>query len=585
MQRHALAAALLCAIALSACRSTAPGDQAAVPPPPPPPAPPAPMADVAAEGYANPSAQLDSIVVTGTRLRAEEAKAARMAYAPAPAAAYAVAPQPPYYAQPANTEKYAERDDNPVQRVAEQPVSTFSIDVDTGSYSNVRRMIRQGVRPPADAVRAEEFINYFDYGHPGPASLATPFRATTEVAPAPWNAKRQLLMVGIKGFDVPKADLPPANLVFLLDTSGSMNSPDKLPLLKQAFSEMTNQLRAQDRVSIVVYAGSAGLVLPPTAGNRKDEILAALDRLEAGGSTNGGDGIRLAYAMAKRAFVKDGVNRVILATDGDFNVGTVDGGSLETMVADQRKSGIALTTLGFGAGNYNDHLAEQLADAGDGNHAYIDTLQEARKVLVEELSSTLLTIAQDVKIQIEFNPALVAEYRLIGYENRMLAREDFANDKVDAGDIGAGHEVTALYEITLVGSGAERLPALRYGGKASGGDPASDELAHLRLRYKRPGETTSRLIETLVLRSTMRPQPSDSMRFAATVAAWADALRGGKHLDGWDWSAIASGARATQGRDPWKLRAEFVDLVEASRGLVVAGEAVDPAPQVSSIAR
>jgi len=583
MQRRILATALTFAIVLSACRSTAPGEQAAVPPPAPPPPPPA---DAVADAYRAQSAQLDSVVVTGSRQRAEEAKAARLAYAPAAASiAYGgVAPEP-VYAQPANTEKYAERDDNPVQRVAEQPVSTFSIDVDTGSYSNVRRMIRQGVRPPADAVRAEEFINYFDYGHPGPSSLATPFRATTEVAPAPWNAKRQLLMVGIKGYDVPKAQLPPANLVFLIDTSGSMESPDKLPLLKQAFSELTNQLRAQDRVSIVVYAGSAGLVLPPTPGDRKDEILAALDRLQAGGSTNGGDGIRLAYAMAKRAFVEDGVNRVILATDGDFNVGTIDGGSLETMVADQRKSGIALTTLGFGTGNYNDHLAERLADAGDGNHAYIDTLQEARKVLVEEMSSTLLTIAQDVKIQVEFNPALVAEYRLVGYENRLLAREDFANDKVDAGDIGAGHEVTALYELTLVGSGAERLPPLRYGGKTAGGDAASGELAHLRLRYKRPGETTSRLIETPVLRSAMRQQPSDSMRFAATVAAWADALRGGRHLDGWDWSAIATGARATQGGDRWKLRAEFADLVEASRGLVVAGEAVDEPPQVSSIAR
>lgn len=582
MQRRILATALSFAIVLSACQSTAPADQASAPPPPasPPPA--------VADAYASGQAELDSIVVTGTRLRAEEAKAARIPMAHAPARALAIggiAPPAPAYVQPANTEKYAERDDNPVQRVAEQPVSTFSIDVDTGSYSNVRRMIRQGVRPPGDAVRAEEFINYFDYGHPGPSSLATPFRATTEVAPAPWNAKRQLLMVGIKGYDVPKADLPPANLVFLLDTSGSMESPDKLPLLKQAFAELTRQLRAQDRVSIVVYAGSAGLVLPPTPGDRKEEILAALDRLQAGGSTNGGDGIRLAYAMAKRAFVRDGVNRVILATDGDFNVGTIDGGSLETMVADQRKSGIALTTLGFGAGNYNDHLAERLADAGDGNHAYIDTLQEARKVLVEELSSTLLTIAQDVKIQIEFNPALVAEYRLIGYENRLLAREDFSNDKVDAGDIGAGHEVTALYEITLAGSGAERLPPLRYGGKDAAGNPASGELAHLRLRYKRPGETTSRLIETSILRNDMRTQPSDSMRFAATVAAWADALRGGTHLDGWDWSAIASGARTTQGRDPWKLRAEFAELVEASRGLVAAGETVAEPPQVSSIAR
>ncbi|MCR6662425.1 MAG: VWA domain-containing protein [Luteimonas sp.] len=578
MQRNALATALLCAIALSACQSTAPAEQAAARDdhaghvahaPPPPPAPPAP---------AEPGVSLDALVVTGARMQRAESERMRMAYAaPTTGAVMYDTHAQPYYTQPANTENYAERNDNPVQRVAEQPVSTFSIDVDTGSYSNVRRMIRQGVRPPADAVRAEEFINYFSYGHPGPTSLDTPFRATTEIASAPWNANRHLLMIGIKGFDVDKSELPPANLVFLIDTSGSMHSPDKLPLLKQSFAELTRQLRPQDRVSIVVYAGSAGLVLPPTTGDRKDEILAALDRLQAGGSTNGGDGIRLAYAMAKQAYVKGGVNRVILATDGDFNVGTVDGGSLETMVADQRKHGIALTTLGFGQGNYNDHLAERLADAGDGNHAYIDTLQEARKVLVEEMSSTLLTIAQDVKIQVEFNPALVAEYRLIGYENRMLAREDFANDKVDAGDIGAGHEVTALYEITLAGSGAERLPPLRYGDTKTAGNATSGELAHLRLRYKRPGESDSRLIETPVLRSAIRTQPSETMRFAATVAAWADALRGGKHLDAWNWQSILASANATQGSDRWKLRAEFTELVDASRALVGG----DARPEVS----
>ena len=593
MQHHALTTALLCVLALTACRSTAPNEAAGqaagnddgfasqtTQPLPPPAASPAPLQESATHDARARRVGLDSVVVTGSRVHAP-GDAARLAHAPAPAAMTAYTMQVPaaVHAQPANTEHYAERDDNPVQRVAEQPVSTFSIDVDTGSYSNVRRMIRQGVRPPADAVRAEEFINYFDYGHPGPASPDTPFRATTELAPAPWNAQRQLLMIGIKGYDVPKAELPAANLVFLIDTSGSMDSPDKLPLLKQSFAELARQLRPQDRVSIVVYAGSAGLVLPPTPGDRKDEILAALDRLQAGGSTNGGDGIRLAYAMAKQAFVEGGVNRVILATDGDFNVGTIDGGSLETMVADQRKHGIALTTLGFGQGNYNDHLAERLADAGDGNHAYIDTLQEARKVLVEELSSTLLTIAQDVKIQVEFNPALVAEYRLIGYENRMLAREDFANDKVDAGDIGAGHEVTALYELTLVGSGAERLPALRYGDTAVPGPPdaRSGELAHLRLRYKRPGEQRSRLIETPVLRSAQKAQPGDSLRFAATIAAWADALRGGKHLDAWDWAAIAASARATRGEDRWQLRDEFAGLVEASRALV-AGEAQ---PQVN----
>lgn len=526
-------------------------------------------------------ATLDRIAVTGSRLRSEQAKAMGVvgpAYAPPappPPAAPAmlmeyrtanaiVVPQ----SQPANTEKYADRHDNPVHRTLDEPVSTFSVDVDTGSYSNVRRMLRDGQRPPADAVRAEEFINYFRYGHATPTDRSRPFAVTTELAPAPWNSKRQLLMVGIKGYDVPKATLPPANLVFLLDTSGSMESPDKLPLLKQSFAQLVKQLREQDRVSIVVYAGSAGLVLPPTPGNRHDEILGALDRLQAGGSTNGGDGIRLAYAMAKQAFVKDGVNRVILATDGDFNVGTVSQDALETMVADQRASGIALTTLGFGTGNYNDALAEKLADVGDGNHAYIDTLQEGRKVLVDEMQSTLLTIARDVKIQVEFNPAVVSEYRLIGYENRVLANEDFANDKVDAGDIGAGHEVTALYEITPVGSGADRLPALRYGGKQVAAGASTTEVAHVRLRYKLPDQDSSRLIETPIARTSLSTQPSDAFRFASAVAAYADLLRGGQRIDGWNWDDVARTARASAGRDPYGLKAEFAGMVDQTHRLV-----------------
>ncbi len=474
-------------------------------------------------------------------------------------------PAPP---EPANTEKYAERDDNPVHRTSEQPVSTFSVDVDTGSYSNVRRMLREGIRPPADAVRAEEFINYFSYRHPAPADRSRPFRVTTELAPAPWNSKRQLLMIGIKGYDVPKATLPPANLVFLLDTSGSMNSPDKLPLLKQTLAQLVPQLREQDRVSIVVYAGSAGLVLPPTAGDRHQDILAALERLEAGGSTNGGDGIRLAYAMARQTFIKGGVNRVILATDGDFNVGTVDQDALETLVADQRQSGIALTTLGFGQGNYNDAMAERLADVGDGNHAYIDTLQEGRKVLVEEMQATLMTIARDVKIQIEFNPAVVSEYRLVGYENRLLNREDFANDKVDAGDIGAGHEVTALYEITPAGTGADRLPALRYAEGKSTARASTDELGHLRLRYKRPGQDKSELIETPVLRTSLTTSPSPSFRFASAVAAYADLLRGGTHIENWTWNDVAAAARSAGGEDRYGLRREFVELVGQGQRLV-----------------
>nr|WP_295374825.1 VWA domain-containing protein [Pseudoxanthomonas sp.] len=536
----------------------------------------------AAQDAAATSATLDSIQVrreAETRTRTQYGRAMPTAApAPPPPAAMKVtagyvAMQSPGLvsipAEPANTERYAARDDNPVHRTREQSVSTFSIDVDTGSYSNVRRMLRDGVRPPADAVRAEEFINYFDYRHPAPVNRDVPFRVTTELAPAPWNSARQVLMIGIKGYDVAKATLPPANLVFLIDTSGSMDSPDKLPLLKQVFAQLVPQLRAQDRVSIVVYAGSAGLVLPPTPGDRHDEILEALDRLQAGGSTNGGDGIRLAYSMAKQAFVKDGVNRVILATDGDFNVGTIDQGALETLVGDQRKSGVALTTLGFGQGNYNDAMAERLADVGDGNHAYIDTPQEARKVLVEEMQSTLLTIARDVKIQIEFNPVYVSEYRLIGYENRVLKREDFANDKVDAGDIGAGHQVTALYEITPAGSGVDRLPPLRYAQAGATSEPGArnGEIAHLALRYKVPGQERSRLIESPVKADTFTRTPGEGFRFATAVAAYADLLRGGQHIDGWDWREVAAAARGARGDDRFGLRREFSDLVEQARQL------------------
>ena len=506
-------------------------------------------------------------------------RAMRMAAAGIAAPLPAAVPPPPAV----DTERYAHQDDNPVRRTDEQPVSTFSIDVDTGSYSNVRRMVRAGERPPADAVRAEEFINYFDYHHPAPESPQVPFRVTTQLAPAPWNSQRQVLMIGIKGYALPKRELPPSNLVVLIDTSGSMDAPDKLPLLKQSLALLVPQLRAQDRVSIVVYAGSAGLVLPPTPGDAHAKILAALDRLEAGGSTNGGAGIALAYAMARQAFIPGGSNRVLLATDGDFNVGTVDQRALETLVGDARKAGVALSTLGFGQGNYNDELAERLADVGDGQHAYIDSDREARKVLVQQLQGTLLTIARDVKIQVEFNPAAVAEYRLIGYENRALAREDFANDKVDAGDIGAGHEVTALYELTPAGSGAARLPALRYGASSK---PSGDarEVADLRLRYKRPGEDTSRLIEVPILASSAQAQPGDALRFASAVAGYADLLRGGTRFDGWGWDQVIATARAASGEDADGLRHEFVELAGQARTLVAPGQgegmAVAPMPAV-----
>jgi Ca-activated chloride channel family protein len=567
----------LLAVALLAACSSAPSPQAIAPPPPE--APQSLRAQAPAAKASNEAKR--AMAMTERRVQTYMPPAPPAPPAPmADTSAYALpAPgiAPMQQLPPANTERYAHQDDNPVQRTAEQPVSTFSIDVDTGSYSNMRRMVSQGQRPPADAVRAEEFINYFDYHHAAPTTRDTPFRVTTELAPAPWNTQRQLLMIGIKGYELPRRDLPPSNLVFLLDTSGSMNAPDKLPLLKQSLAMLVPQLRAQDRVSIVVYAGSAGLVLAPTPGDQHATILAALDQLEAGSSTNGGDGIRLAYAMARQAFIKGGSNRVILATDGDFNVGTVSQDALETLVGDARTSGVALTTLGFGQGNYNDALAERLADVGDGNHAYIDSDKEARKVLVQQVQGTLLTIARDVKIQVEFNPAAVAEYRLIGYENRALRREDFANDHIDAGDIGAGHEVTALYELTPTGSEAARLQALRYGDTpAAAGD--AREVADLRLRYKLPGRATSTLIDTPILASSLQPQPSPTLRFVSAVAGYADLLRGGRRFDGWNWGQVLATAGGATGDDRDGLRAEFITLVEQARTLV---EALDDRVAVS----
>ncbi|HEY0196914.1 MAG TPA: VWA domain-containing protein [Rhodanobacter sp.] len=476
---------------------------------------------------------------------------------------------PPMAMQPMpgdiNTENYTHRATNPVLLAAEQPVSTFSIDVDTGSYTNVRRMLNQGQLPPADAVRAEEFINYFDYGYTPPADRSQPFSVTTELAPAPWNAKRQLLLIGIQGYRVPAAEIPASNLVFLIDTSGSMDKPDKLPLLKASLKQLVRELRRQDRVAIVTYAGNAGVALPSTAGDRHAAIDAAIDNLDAGGSTNGAAGIDAAYAQAEQGFIKGGVNRVILATDGDFNVGTVSEDALKTTIEDKRKSGIALTTLGFGEGNYNDAMAVMLADVGNGSHHYIDSLQEGRRVLVDEMSATLLTIAKDVKIQVEFNPAQVQEYRLIGYEKRMLKREDFNNDKVDAGEIGAGANVTAIYEITPKGSAAARIDPLRYGGK-SAPSKMGNELAFLRLRYKLPAQSESRLIEQPIT-AQAETHPGERLRYAAAVAAFADALHGGKYLDGYGYAQIAKLANDARGIDADGYRAGFVQLVRLADGL------------------
>ncbi|MDS4042834.1 MAG: VWA domain-containing protein [Candidatus Competibacter sp.] len=476
--------------------------------------------------------------------------------------------------EPTDREQYAHQEENPVKRAAEQSVSTFSIDVDTGAYANVRRFLNAGRLPPRDAVRVEELINYFDYDYPLPDSRQPPFRVDTELAPTPWNPKTLLLAIGIKGYDLPKTQLPPANLVFLIDVSGSMDSPDKIGLLKPALKLLARQLRPEDRVAIAVYAGAAGMVLEPTPGDRKAKIEAALDRLSAGGSTNGGAGIQLAYNLAREGFVKGGVNRVILATDGDFNVGTVSFEALKNLVETQRKSGVALTTLGFGAGNYNDRLMEQLADAGNGNHAYIDTLQEANKVLVEQMSATLLTIARDVKIQIEFNPAVVEEYRLIGYENRVLRREDFSNDAVDAGDIGAGHTVTALYEIVLKGSGGARTEPLRYGQPAADAAPRGDEIAFLRLRYKQPDGDASQLLEWPIRRDQAMGDwkgASERFRFAAAVAGFGQLLRGGRYTENFGYDEVLALARGARGADPHGYRGEFLTLVGLARSLDPGG--------------
>jgi Ca-activated chloride channel homolog len=467
-------------------------------------------------------------------------------------------------AQPMDRDHYKHRDANAVHLAANEPVSTFSIDVDTGSYTNVRHMLNEGRLPPADAVRTEEFINYFDYGYTPPGDRSRPFSVTTELAPAPWNTSRQLLMVGIQGYKVPASEIPAANLVFLVDVSGSMDEPDKLPLLKASLKQIVPKLRAQDRVSLVTYAGATCVALPSTPGDRHATITAAIDALGAGGSTNGAAGIDLAYAQAAKGYIKGGVNRVILATDGDFDVGMTGVEALKDRIAEKRKSGVALTTLGFGEGNYNDEMAVELADVGNGSHHYIDSLDEGRRVLVDEMSATLMTIAKDVKIQVEFNPGVVAEYRLIGYEKRVLAREDFNNDAVDAGEIGAGANVTALYEITLKGAPGARIDPLRYGSDnvASKGG----ELAFLRLRYKAPEGGASKLIEE-PLSARVVATPSGRLRFAAAVAAFAENLRGGKYVDGFGYDKVATLAHDSVGKDEGGYRAGMARLAALAGGM------------------
>lgn len=460
------------------------------------------------------------------------------------------------YGTPGNTERYSGESIASIVSVQAQPISTFSVDVDTGAYSNVRRFLNQGQMVPAEAVRTEEMINYFRYDYPRPATRDVPFSVTTNVAQTPWNKNTRLLRIGLRGYDVSAKGRPAANLVFLVDVSGSMDQPDKLPLVKQSLTLLADRLTAKDKVSIVVYAGAAGVVLEPTSNPRY--VKEALDCLQAGGSTAGGAGIQLAYEVARKNFIKGGINRIMLATDGDFNVGISDNKTLEEMVKRNRDSGITLTTLGFGDGNYNESMMERIADVGNGNYCYIDSPMEARKVLDDELSATLFTIAKDVKIQVEFNPAQVKEYRLIGYENRALANEDFDNDAVDAGDIGAGHQVTALYEI-VPADGAGWLPERRYDAAPPVGRSTAPEAAFVKLRYKLPGERESRLISQPVLAREIRfaELPTGDMAFVTAVAAFGQRLRGDKYLNGFSFSQI--GALVGTSDNYW--RGEFSRLV------------------------
>jgi Ca-activated chloride channel family protein len=480
-----------------------------------------------------------------------------------------------------NREQYQKLADNPVHAVAETPVSTFSIDVDTGSYANVRRFLNGGQLPPQHAVRLEELVNYFPYAYPLPKG-DVPFGVDTELAVTPWNPESRLLRIAIKASDMRVEELPPANLVFLVDVSGSMDRRDGLPLVQSTLKLLVEQLRAQDKVSLVVYAGSSSVVLEPIAGSDKTKIRAAIDQLTAGGSTAGESGIQLAYQQAQQGFIKGGINRILLATDGDFNVGISDFETLKQLAADKRKTGVSLTTLGFGTDNYNEQLMEQLADAGDGNYAYIDNLREARKVLVDQLSSTLVTVAKDVKIQVEFNPAQVSEYRLLGYENRALKREDFSNDKVDAGEIGAGHTVTALYEIVPAGN-KDWLEPLRYQPAAKATDKQG-ELALLRIRYKAPQQSSSKLLEIPIEGQSNAPaiaQASEDLRFAAAVAAFAQQLKGAQYTGAFDLAASAELARSSKGDDRFGLRGEFVQLVELAQSLQTPSSL--PAPSAAKV--
>ena len=471
-------------------------------------------------------------------------------------------------------DRFPDQAPNGVTLVAEQPVSTFSVDVDTASYAVVRRMLSSGAMPPPAAVRVEEMVNYFPYKYATPSKRSEPFGVTTEVMPSPWNADNKLVHIAVRGYDIAHAERPRANVVLLIDVSGSMGPADRLPLLKRGFRLFASQLREQDSVSIVTYANGTAVALEPTSGKDKDKIIAAIDALGAGGGTAGADGLQRAYEMAQRQFDQKAVNRIILATDGDFNVGMRDPRELERFIADKRKTGIYLSIFGVGTGNLNDALIQRLTQSGNGNAAYIDSLLEARKAMSEEMGSTMFPIANDVKVQVEFNPAQVAAYRLVGYETRALQRQDFKDDKIDAGDMGAGHSVTAIYEITPASAAAKVVDPLRYGAAKPVAAGAGDELCFVKLRYKLPGESASRLTQQVVrasaARKSMQAVPEEQ-RFAVAVAAFGQRLRGESHVANFSYSDIAALADSARGADSEGYRAEFVRLVRLTESMNKAG--------------
>ena len=521
------------------------------------------------------AAESDSIVVTGSVMMRSGKSNRQESYSMSPPApppppvmsAPVMGWSPPYHDQ--GRDKFTTVAQNAFKVVREEPVSTFSIDVDTASYSWVRATLNQNVMPQPAAVRTEEMVNYFPYDYARPASADQPFRSNVTVMPSPWSPGRKLVRIGIKGYEVQRSMRQRANLVFLVDTSGSMNEPNKLPLVKQSLSMLLDQLAPSDTVSIVTYAGHAGTALEPTTIRQKARIQAVIDQLGAGGSTAGAEGIRQAYNLAKASFDPKGVNRVMLATDGDFNVGITNQEELKGFVERERDKGVFLSVLGYGMGNYNDALMQALAQNGNGVAAYIDTINEARKVMVEEATSTLFPIAKDVKIQVEFNPRAVAEYRLIGYETRMLQREDFNNDKVDAGDVGSGQTVTALYEIIPVG-GRATVDALRYSPKPvpAASSSTADEYAFVKIRYKLPKSDVSKLIATPVDRTVERASfaaASPDARFATAVAGFGEILRGGRQTGTFGYDDVLQIAQAARGNDPYGYRTEFIQLVRAAK--------------------